>query len=145
MILVDANLLIYAIFRDAPQHEVAHEWLEETLAGNERVALPWEVLCAFIRIATNPRLMSAPLTLEEALGHVEEWLDLPVVQIIGPTEGHRRAFARLLRNAQAAGNLVTDAHLAALAMEHGSRLASNDGDFARFHGLDWFSPLDGKQ
>ena len=105
------------------------------------MALPWAVLAAFVRLSTNPRVVTCPLTLDEALGHIDEWLDLPIVRIIAPTERHRVEFARMLRDAQATGNLVTDAHLAALAIEHGCRVASTDGDFARFPGLDWLNPL----
>ena len=141
MILIDANLLIYAVFRDSARHEPARAWLEATLSGSEPVALPWAVLAAFVRLSTNPRVITQPLTLDEALAHIEEWLDLPCVRAIDPTERHRVEFARMLRSAQAVGNLVTDAHLAALAVEHRCRLASTDADFARFSGLDWFNPL----
>lgn len=141
MILVDANLLIYATFRDSVRHEAARVWLEETFSGEEAVALPWAVLGAFIRLGTHPRIMSQPLSLDEALAHVGEWLALPIVCVPGPTAAHLREFSRMLRAAQATGNLVTDATLAALAAEHQCRLASTDGDFARFPGLDWFNPL----
>lgn len=143
MILIDANLLIYAAFRDMPQHEAAREWLEQTLAAEEAIALPWAVLAAFVRIATNPRLMSAPLPIEEAISHIEEWLDLPNVHIIAPTDRHRITFAAMLRGANAGGNLVTDAHLAALSLEHQCRIATTDGDFARFPGITWFNPIAG--
>jgi uncharacterized protein len=143
VILVDVNLLIYAVFEDTARHAGAKVWWDAALAdGNETIALPWMTLSAFIRIATNTKAMAKPLTLDEAVAQVEEWLDLPNVQIINPTEQHRHEFARMLREAQATGNLVTDAHLAALAVEHGCRLASTDGDFARFHGMDWFNPLE---
>ena len=134
MILIDVNLLIYAILRDSARHANAREWLDATLSSAETVALPWAVLSAFIRLVTNPRVMTQPLALDAAIAHVEEWLDLPVVRVIGPTEGHLGVFAELLRGARAAGNLVTDAHLAAMATEHGCRIASTDGDFARFPG-----------
>jgi uncharacterized protein len=139
MILVDVNLLLYAGFREMPEHDAAHGWLEQTLAGREAVALPWAVLSAFIRLSTNPRVMARPLTLDEALAHVDEWLDLQSVRVIGPTDRRRLEFARMLRGARATGNLVTDAHLAALAVEHGCRLASVDRDFAKFPGLNWFN------
>lgn len=141
MILIDANLLLYAVFDGDPKCVPARAWLDATLAGGESVALPWAVLGAFIRIATNRRATTNPLTLDEALAHVEEWLALPVVRVIGPTPRHREVFTRMLRGANATGNLVTDAHLAALAVEHGCRLASSDSDFARFHGLEWFNPV----
>lgn len=141
MILIDANLLIYAVFRDSARHEKARDWLDATLSGAEIVAFPWAVLSAFIRLATNPRVMTQPLALDAAIAHIDEWLHLPVVRVIGPTEGHLDAFTRMLRGANAAGNLVTDAHLAAMAAEHGCRIASTDSDFARFPGLDWFNPI----
>jgi toxin-antitoxin system PIN domain toxin len=141
VILVDANLLIYGVFRDSARHDAARTWLDSTLSGAESVAMPWAVLAAFIRLATNPRIMTEPLTLDEALSHIEEWLDLQIVSVVLPTERHRIEFARMLRGAKATGNLVTDGHLAALAIEHGCRVASTDGDFARFPGLDWFNPL----
>jgi hypothetical protein len=143
VILVDANLLIYATFRDSVRHEAARAWLEATFSGEEAVALPWVVLGAFIRLGTNPRVMSQPLSLDEALAYVEEWLALPIVCVPGPTALHLREFSRMLRAARATGNLVTDATLAALAIEHHCRLASTDGDFAKFTGLDWFNPLTG--
>jgi toxin-antitoxin system PIN domain toxin len=141
MTLVDVNLLLHAAFQEMPEHQAAKLWLEQALNGSEIVALPWVVLCAFIRIGTNPRIMIAPLTVDEALAQVDEWLDLPSVRIIGPTERHRFQFTRMVREAQAAGNLVTDAHWAALATEHGCRLASLDSDFRKFPGLDWFNPI----
>lgn len=141
MILVDVNLLLYAVFADAPQHAEARDWLDVTLVGAEPVALPWLVLGGFIRIATNPRAMTHPLSLEEAITRVEEWLALPAVRIIGPTHRHQVEFARMLRGAQATGNLVTDAVLAALTIEHACTLASTDTDFDRFPGLNWFNPL----
>ena len=142
MILVDVNLLLYAAFREMPEHDAAHEWLEQTFAGDEAVALPWAVLGAFIRLGTNPRVMAQPLTLDEGLAYVDEWLDLPSVRVIGPTDRHRVEFSRMLRGAQATGNLVTDAYLATLAIEHGCRLASVDADFYKFPDLDWFNPID---
>ena len=141
MILIDVNLLIYAVFRDSARHTAARAWLETTLSGTEPVALPWDVLTPFVRLSTNPRVVTLPLLLDEALAYLEEWLDLPVVQIITPTERHRGEFLRALRETEAKGNLVMDAHLAALAIEHSCRLASSDADFGRFHSLDWFNPL----
>jgi uncharacterized protein len=95
-------------------------------------ALPWVVLAGFIRISTNPRIMSVPLTLDQAIGCVDEWLALPMVRVIGPTSAHQQVFTRMLRAASATGNLVSDAHLAALATEHGCSLASTDDDFQKF-------------
>ena len=141
MMLVDVNLLVYAVFKDSAHHETAREWLDATLSGIEAVALPWVVLMGFIRISTNPRIMSVPLTLDEAIGYVDEWLALSIVRVIGPTQVHQSVFARMLRAASATGNLVSDAHLATLATEHGCSLASTDNDFQRFPGLRWFNPL----
>jgi hypothetical protein len=142
VILVDANLLIYAVFQDSQRHDAARIWLDSVLSGAEMVALPWAVLGAFIRLATNPRIMTQPLTLDDAMAHVNEWLDLPLVRSIVPTDRHREIFAQMLRGSMATGNLVSDAHLAALAFEHRCRLASTDDDFARFPDLEWFTPLD---
>ena len=141
MLLVDVNLLVYAVFEDSARHEAAREWLDLTLRGTEPVALPWAVLTGFIRISTNPRIMSVPLTLDQAIGYVDEWLALPVVRVIGPTHAHQQVFARMLRATNATGNLVSDAQLAALATEHGYSLASTDDDFRRFPGLHWLNPL----
>ena len=141
MVLVDVNLLVYAVFADSPRHEAARKWLDAALNGVEPVALPWVVLAGFIRISTNPRIMSVPLTLDLATGYVDEWLSLPVVRVVGPTQTHRQIFARMLRAANATGNLVSDAHLAALATEHGCSLVSTDDDFQRFPDLRWFNPL----
>ena len=141
MMLVDVNLLVYAVFSGSSRHEAARAWLDAALGGTESVALPWAVLAGFIRISTNPRVMSEPLSLEEAIGHMEEWLALPIVQMIGPTLRHGVEFARMLRVAHATGNLVSDAHLAAVAVEHGCEIASTDEDFAKFPGLRWFNPL----
>lgn len=142
MILIDVNILLYAVFEGSARNAAARKWLDTTLNETaQTVALPWAVLAAFLRIATSPKAMTNPLTLDEALAQVGEWIALPNVVLAAPTARHFDEFARLLRDVQAAGNLVTDAHLAALAVEHGCRLASTDGDFARFHGLDWFNPL----
>lgn len=141
MILVDVNLLLYAVFADSTRHAPARLWLDGVLTGVEPVALPWAVLAGFIRISTNPRVMTHPLTLEAAIAHMEEWIALPIVRVIGPTSRHGLEFARMLRGAQARGNLVTDAHLAALAEEHDCTLASTDVDFAKFPGLRWSNPL----
>ena len=143
MMLVDVNLLVYAVFEDSARHDTARAWLDAALGGTESVALPWVVLMGFIRLSTNPRIMSAPLTLDQALGYVDEWLALPTVRIIGPTPTHQQVVTRMLRAANASGNLVSDAHLAALAAEHGCSLASTDDDFRKFPGLRWFNPLAG--
>ena len=116
MILVDVNLLVYAVFTNSIRHDAARGWLNATLGGTEAAALPWAVLAGFIRISTNPRVMTNPLIIDEAIADLDEWLTLPVVRVIGPTQGHREEFARMLRGSKAVGNLVSDAHLAALSV-----------------------------
>lgn len=141
MILVDANLLLYAVVRDYPQHGAARDWLDERLNGHARVGLPWPSLLAFVRITTNPRLFSDPLSMEEAWRRVDRWLALDNVWIPGATERHRAILDGFFRGSIASSKLVMDAHLAALAIEHGLVLCSTDGDFARFDGLRWENPL----
>ena len=141
MVLVDVNLLINAINLGSPDHATAKAWLDELLQNGEPVGLPWAVIIGFVLITTNPRITRHPFTLEESLAQVRDWLALPGVKILHPTPEHERHFAHLGRAAVATGNLVTDAHLAALAIEHDCELASNDGDFARFPGLRWINPL----
>lgn len=141
MILVDANILLYAEDSLHPRHRPACAWWDEQLSGSGVVCLCWTVLAAFIRIGTNPRVFEHPLDLDQALARVQSWLDQPCTRIIRPTERHWAVFKQLLRHGQATANLVTDAHLAALAVEHGCRLASTDSDFSRFPGLKWMNPL----
>jgi len=139
MILVDANLLIYASAPEMPQHETARQWLDERINDVARVGLPWPSLLAFMRIVSSPRLFeSASLT--QARGQVKAWLDQPSTWIPLPTEAHGAILDQLLVNEQS-HRLVPDAHLAALALEHGLVLCSSDGDFARFPGLRWENPL----
>ena len=141
MKLVDANLLIYAVDEEASHHAAARAWLEDLLSGTETVALPWLVLLAFLRLTTQPRLFARPLAADEALDVVESWLDQPCVVTVGPTVRHAARMRELLRVVGAAGNHVGDAHLAALAIEHGAELCSADTDFARFPGLRWTNPV----
>jgi toxin-antitoxin system PIN domain toxin len=141
VILVDANLLVYARMQGSPQHEVAHAWLDERLAGPPRVGLPWPSLLAFVRLTTNHRIFERPLPLADAWAQVEAWLDLPSVWIPAPTDSHREVLGGLLPEATGRAALVPDAHLAALAVEHGLTLCSSDGDFARFRRLRWENPL----
>jgi toxin-antitoxin system PIN domain toxin len=144
MILIDANLLIYAKFSDLPQHAHARSWLEEQMRSPGRVGIPWQSSLAFLRLATNPRLFTRPLEIGAAWQQVLEWLDHPRVWIPEPTDDHPEVLGRILVAAQATGNLVPDAHLAALAIEHGLTLCSADSDFARFEGVDWVNPLKGE-
>jgi len=141
VILVDANLLLYAEDNGNPLHASACRWWDGQLSGNDPVCLCWTVLNAFIRIGTNPRVFENPLTLEQAVARVESWLAQPCVRIVKPTESHWEHFKTMLIAGQAGGNLTTDAHLAALAMEHGCELNSTDRDFSRFRGLRWRNPL----
>ena len=141
MILVDANLLIYAYNPSAPQHEPSRTWLAAQLNGSIAVGLPWSSLLAFVRISSHPRLRQPAVSVADAWRAAESWLDLPTVWIPTPTERHRTLVGEMLRHAGAGGNLVTDAHLAALAIEHGLTLCSTDGDFARFPGLRWQNPI----
>ena len=141
MILVDANLLLYAEDSLSEHHETARTWWDAQLSGSDPVGLCWPVLSAFLRIATNARLHQRPLTLKEATERVQSWLTQSCVRLIQPTEAHWTIFQQMLRGGNAVGNLVTDAHLAALAAEHNCVLQSTDADFSRFRGLKWKNPI----
>ncbi|MFW6200619.1 MAG: type II toxin-antitoxin system VapC family toxin [Gemmatimonadota bacterium] len=142
MILVDANLLVYAKVSDFSQHEQVREWLDSELGGRTGVGLPWPSLLAFVRLVSNPRIFERALAVSEAWKQVEEWLDLAVTWIPEPTERHRSILASLIPEVGRA-ELVPDAHLAALAMEYGLVLQTTDRDFSRFSGLRWRNPLEG--
>ena len=141
MILIDANLLIYAHVTAFAQREKARAWLDDRINGAAPVGLPWPSLLAFVRITSNPRIFDRPVTVSAAWGQVESWLAAKSVWIPLPTERHQQVLGPLRANTESCANLVPDAHLAALAIEHGLRLCSTDGDFARFHGLEWENPL----
>jgi toxin-antitoxin system PIN domain toxin len=141
VILVDANILIYAHLEIAPRNEAARSWLDEQLTSGPRVGLPWGSLLAFLRVVTNPRIHTQPVPMAFALRQVTEWLDCETVWIPQPTERHADILSGLLAQTGIYGNLVSDAHLAALAIEHGLTLCSTDGDFARFPGLRHLDPL----
>ena len=141
MILVDANILLYAEDSLSEHHETARIWWDSQLSGSDPVGLCWPVLGAFIRIGTNARLHQHPLTLKEAVERVQSWLNQPCVHLVLPTDQHWPCFQRMLRSGNAVGNLVSDAHLAALAVEHNCVLQSTDSDFSRFRGLKWKNPL----
>ncbi len=141
MILVDANLLIYAIDADSPHHVRAKRWLEETLSGDTSVALPWIVILAFLRITTRAGIVRTPLPPDEALAYVDSWLRQPYVSAVGPGDNHWPILRSLLQSSGTAGNLTSDAHLAALALEHGCAIASADNDFRRFAGITHVNPL----
>lgn len=144
MILVDANLLLYAEDSLSDRHEASRSWWDEQLSGADPVCLCWPVLKAFVRIGTNPRLHQRPLTLKEACERVQSWLEQPSVRLIHPTEHHWSLLQMMLHEGHAVGNLVSDAHLAALAVEHNCTLQSTDTDFARFPKLKWNDPTRGR-
>jgi toxin-antitoxin system PIN domain toxin len=139
--LVDANVLLYAVDAGSPHHEVAESWLERQLSGSETFAFTWVVLLAFIRLVTNPRVFENPLSGEEALDLVDSWLAQPNATVLHPTDRHSQLLRELLTPLGTAGNLTSDAHLAALAIEHGAELCSGDADFGRFAGVQWTNPL----
>lgn len=141
MILVDANLLIYAVDSDAPHHALARRWLEDTLSGGDHVGLAWVVILAFLRITTRDGILVRPLDPNDALSYVDSWLELPCVEAVGPGPNHWPVMRNLLKAAGTLGNLTSDAHLAALAIEQGAALYSADHDFARFPGLAHVNPL----
>jgi toxin-antitoxin system PIN domain toxin len=141
MILVDANLLLYAEDSLSEHHQAARTWWDAQLSGAEPVCLCWPVVTAFIRIGTNVRLHRRPLTLGEAVERVQSWFDQPCLRIIYPGEQHWAIFQVMLRDGKAIGSLVSDAHLAAMAVEHNCILQSTDADFARFKGLKWNNPI----
>jgi toxin-antitoxin system PIN domain toxin len=141
LILIDSNLLLYAKFEDVPQHRRARAWFEEQLNGAIRIGIPWQVWLAFVRLATNGRIFAQPLTMAAAWTQVMELLDHPKVWIPEATEEHASVLRDLLLEANVTGNLVADAHLAALALEHGLTVCSADSDFARFPSVSWLNPL----
>ena len=141
MILVDANLLLYAYDASSRFHARARGWLEEVLSGPDPVGLAWTTVLAFLRISTNSRALAHPLSLKEAISIVSSWLGQPCVMLLEPGEKHWEILSSLLESAQVRGPLVMDAHLAALALEHGAVLASSDRDFSRFDRLRTLNPL----
>ncbi|MCL4798020.1 MAG: type II toxin-antitoxin system VapC family toxin [Burkholderiales bacterium] len=141
MILLDANLLIYAVDADSPHHARARRWLEETLSGDTRVGLPWAVILAFLRITTRSGILRRPLPPDDAIAYVESWLGQPYVEAVAPGENHWPVLRSLLRSSGTAGNLTADAHLAAVALEHGCTIATADNDFRRFAGVACINPV----
>jgi toxin-antitoxin system PIN domain toxin len=142
VILVDANLLLYAYDPRAAEHAVARKWLEGTLRGQALVRFAWVTVWAFLRISTNPRVYEHPLSLAEAVAHVTAWLAQPSAGIVDPGERHWTILQEMTHAGQTPGPLLMDAALAAIAIEHGATLCTTDRDFARFPGLRWFNPLD---
>jgi uncharacterized protein len=141
VILIDANLLVYAYVRSMSQHDAARLWLDDKLNGAAPVGLPWPSLLGFVRLVSNPRVFERPAAMPAAWQQVESWLDCACAWIPLPTDRHRDVLAPLMRSTPLRSNLVPDAHLAALAIEHGLVLCSTDGDFARFVGLRWENPM----
>ena len=139
--LVDANVLLFAVDQRSPFHEPCRGWLEGALSGPRRVGLPWPSLLAFLRIATHPRAAERPLSPAAAWGHVRRWLAAGPAWIPAPGPGHAEILGDLVERYQLTGNLVADAHLAALAVEHGLTVVSADTDFARFAEVRWENPL----
>jgi uncharacterized protein len=141
MILIDANLLIYSVNEDAPLHLKARSWLERSLAGEETVALSWNVLLAFLRLTTRAGVFQKPLPVDVAFAVVQAWLGQPSVVILEPGPRHLRLLRDLIIPLGTGGNLSSDAHLAAIAIDHGAELCTTDSDFARFPQLRWRNPL----
>jgi hypothetical protein len=141
VILVDVNLLIYATSATARHHHAAHDWLDSQLNGTSRVGLPWASLLGFLRIMTNRRAFAHAMPTEAAWNQIEAWLSCDPVWIPQPTERHAAVLGSLCALPGVHGDLISDAHLAALAIEHGLTLCSTDGDFARFRDLKWLNPL----
>lgn len=139
--LVDANLLLYAVDETSPFHRTARDWLVAQLNGTRRVGFPWPSLLAFVRIATHPRAATHPLTSEVAWSHVARWLAADLSFVPTPTDRHAEVLGDLMTAHHVTGNLVPDAHLAALAIEHGLTVCSADTDFARFTDVRWENPV----
>lgn len=139
--LVDANILLFAADRSSPHHASALRWLEQALRGARRIGFPWESLVAFVRIATHPRVMTRPLDPLTAWAQVREWIACDVAWIPTPTDRHADVLEAILSARPVTGDLVADAHLAALALEHGLAVCSADTDFARFTEIEWLNPI----
>jgi len=142
MKLCDANLLLYAVNSKEPLHKQSKEWLEDSLSEEEPFGFDWTVLLAFLRISTRPGIFSRPLSVKAAFDLIDAWLNQPCTQVLAPTPRHSTILRSLILPLGAGGNLTSDAHLAALAVEHGATLYSADGDFKRFPGLTFVNPLE---
>jgi hypothetical protein len=140
LIIVDANVLLYAVNDSQPQHARARNWIEDALNGTETIGFTWIALLAFVRIATSPTVFPSPLDVSEAFGMIDRWLGAQRAVVVQPTGRHAGVLRGLLGQPGTAGNLVNDAHLAALCVEHGARVCSFDRDFRRFQGLQVVVP-----
>lgn len=140
MKLVDANVLLYAVNQDAPQHEESRAWLDDALSGADTIAFSWLPLLAFVRLSTKVGLFPRALTVRESMARVEAWLAAGPAVVVEPTPDHARILTNMLEQVGVGGNLVNDAHLAALAVEHRCELVSYDTDFGRFDGVTWLTP-----
>lgn len=140
MILVDANVLLYAVNEQAEHHERSRRWLDSALSGQQTVGFAWIAILAFVRLSTKPGLFPHPLEMSDALQVVGEWLSCPAAVVLSPGSGHLTILRELLPDGRTAGNIVNDAHLAALAIEHGCDILSFDRDFARFPGVQTLIP-----
>jgi uncharacterized protein len=143
VIFVDVNLLLYAVDERSERNRAAHRWLESVLSGDETIGLPWMVLLAFLRLSTKPGLFPRPLSNAQAFDLVEEWLAMPLVSVPQPGPGHAGHLRALLLHAGTGGDLTSDAHLAALAIEYVAEICTADRDFSRFAGVRWRNPLTG--
>ena len=141
MIVPDINLLIYAYNSSQAEHKSSKDWWESVLSSNEVIGLPWTVILGFIRLTTNRKVFSNPISLDQALAVIESWLEIETVSLINPGSKHFETFSKQLKEINVAGNMTTDAHLASLAIEYQATLYSNDSDFSRFSGLRWINPL----
>jgi toxin-antitoxin system PIN domain toxin len=141
VIVLDANILLYAYDAASNQHVKARAWLEEVLSGTDPVGLPWQTVTAFVRIVTNPRLSGKRFTPAEVIDVVDKWVDQPNVRLLGPGDHHWSFLRQTIMEGQARGPLITDAQLAALTIEHGGILCTTDRDFSRFPGLRWQNPI----
>ncbi len=141
MIVPDTNILIYAHNDQAEQHEAALRWWRDCLIGDDFIGLPWVVITGFVRVTTHPRILEEPLTPEQALDFVDEWFEFPHVIALNPGPGHLANFRRNVMAAGIGGNLVTDAHIAALAIENDAEVHSHDSDFGRFPDVRWHDPI----
>ncbi len=141
MILPDANLILYAFINDFPQHQKSKIWLADTLATGEKIGLSWQIITAYVRIGTNPKIFAKPMNIQQIENTLGNLLAQKNVKIVSPTSKHWRIFTKLLKETNASGDLVMDAHLASLAIEHNAKVASTDSDFKLFSDLEYFNPL----